>query len=622
MSSELSLAILMALLPCVSLGVVARTLVLDKDAYACGEPIEARWTGSANSNDTIAIIRRGWDAATAVRDGKVELWADAQAASGTVAFTTPLPPGAYAAYLLEAGGPHALTTGFPFRVSMDPGTKHLLDTRILVGPDQPGGALADPQVFRDNDTYYLTGTYSGEGGYIYATTDFETMEATWMEIDTKPWPYPYQHIWAFEIYRHSDGSYHGYAFDFDRKGLYHFLPDPDPDTRAFPVRRWKEKERLLNGDYDNRVVRDGDDLYMLSAKGDGAHISIYCQRMLDPGRMDTNDIPRKILSGHGDGLASELRNQAGLMKIHECPYIMKVSAPGGTKYVLSYTVGDYGIRDYKIGLAYSDVMIPPRGVEYTKATLPDALNVWGSGAGTDEVVYVTQSHKPSWPNYHADVFNRPGSGDLVEYKGDHYMVFHAAAPLQMEGMTGTRGYDPSRMAWIMPLTFDFRGAMPTWATPGLPARARPTPSLRTEKAIYAPHEEIVIHFDHAGQGPWDWVGLFEAGTANDAALVRRPVHGTPDAELDVWKWERTPYGFKGASANHSVDTVPIVILNWLSITSRKRRAAISPGISGFATGACTVPTRRQKGTTTPTARPLHLKCQAIFSVRALPSPSI
>ncbi len=513
----------------------AQTLTLDKAAYKTGEPIRAAWSGSAFPNDKIGLFRDG------AGKSPVDLWVYAKESFGAVAFTTPLPPGKYVAHLLEAGGSRTLTDGVPFSVSNDTDATGKIKNKPLTTTH-----LADPQVLKEGSTYYITGTYSGAGGNIYSTKDFENITTQWMEIDTSPWPHPYQHIWAFEIYKHTDGTWHGYAFDYGRGGLYHFLPDPDPATRTFPVLRWKEKELLLAGDYDNRVVHDGKDMYLFSAKGNSGNISIYAQRMLNPGAMDPNYMPRKIMSGASDALASELRNHAGAMKIHECPYIIKITAPGGTKYVLSYTVGDFGIRNYKTGFAYSNVMVPPPGKEYVKATMPDIKNVWGSGAGAKEVVYVTQSQKASWPNYHAAAFNRPGSGDIIQYQGDYYMIYHAAVPLQMDGMVGKRGYYPGRLAWIMPLTFDFTGSMDTWAKPGLLTTGAKEPSMRPNRTTYAPNEDIVIHFTNAAQGVLDWIGLYNSKADNKDRLDWRYPHGGTQTLPNVWAWERALYGFDGS----------------------------------------------------------------------------
>ena len=524
----------------------AQTLAVDKTSYSAGEAIEVTWSGSVSEEDRIGVFRDCFAPSDGVSNHAPDIWEHATQPVGGITLTTPLPTGSYVAHLMQGEGPNMLTEGVPFTVTHGADMKGGIGHKVLVGPDTPAGDLADPQVMQEGSTYYITGTYSGAGGYLYSTEDFQEVTATYMEIDTTPWPHPYQHIWAFEIYKHTDGTWHAYGFDFDRGGLYHFVPDPDPMTTKFPVLRWKEKELLLPGDYDNRIIRDGTDLYLLTAKGNEGHISIYCHRMLDPGTLDPDYTPHRIMSHNGDGLVSERRNAVGAMKIHECPFIIKVSAPGGEKYVMCYTVGDFGIRDYKIGVAYSDVLIPPPGTEYTKATKPDTQNVWGSGAGAEEVVYLTQTEKPSWPNYHATRFNRPGSGDIIEHDGNYFVIYHAAVPLQMEGMVGTRGYDPGRMTWIMPVAFDFTGSIDTWARPGFPAKDPEEPSIWPSRATYAPGEDIVIRFRNAGQSAWDWVGLFEDDAANEDHLARTNVHGGTEGVGDVWAWERTNYGFSGS----------------------------------------------------------------------------
>ncbi|MBM3497892.1 MAG: hypothetical protein FJX74_04395 [Armatimonadetes bacterium] len=538
MTAHAAMALLATLTPSL---LSAQRLALDKGVYRAGEPIRVVWSGLGSPDCRIAFY--GADAPPGQHPPA--LWTEAAAPFGGVTFTTPLPAGDYTAHLVRGEAMEVLTEGVPFAVRPGAPGAGGIGHRLLVGPGVPGGQLADPQVFQEGSTYYITGTYSGTGGYIYSTADFRQVAATWMEIDTTPWPYPYQHIWAFEIYKHTDGTWHAYAFDYDRAGMYHFVPDPDPLTARFPVTRWKEKELLLPGDYDNKIVRDGDELYLLTAKGNNGHISIYCHRMLDPGRLDPEYEPHKILSEHGEGLESERRNAVGAMKIHECPSIARIPAPGGTKYVLSYSVGDYAIRDYKIGFAYSDVLIPPRGTEYTKATMADTLNVWGTGAGADEVVYIAQAQKPSWPNYHARHFSNPGSGDIVEHEGAYYLVHHATVPMQMEGMVGTPGW-AGRLLWVTPIRFDFTGPIHTWARLGLPSPDPEQPVIYPSRTEYAPGEEIVLRYRNAGQSAWDWVGLFAVGAANATPLARTNVHGGDTGVGDVWAWERTAYGFGGS----------------------------------------------------------------------------
>jgi hypothetical protein len=280
--------------------------------------------------------------------------------------------------------------------------------------------------------------------------------------------------------------------------------------------------------------------------------------MLDPGTIDPGYTGHRVMSENGDGLVSELRNRMGAMKIHEGASPVQVTAGGITKWVMSYAVGDYALRRYKIGFGYADDLVPSGNAEYTKATKADTQNVWASGVSADEVLYVTQTEKPSWPNYHAAIFSKPGSGDIIEYNGSYYMIFHANSPMLTNDMDGNWLYDPGRLTWIAPLEFDFTGSMDTWATATLPSGTQ-SPSIWPSKTTYAQNEDIVIHFNNAGQGAWDWIRLYNNGAANTVSFDYKYVQGLSSTFLDdwagdVWTWETTTYGFSGAMTFNGIRT--------------------------------------------------------------------
>ena len=539
---------------------VTTSISLDKSVYYSGEEITITYSnGFGNSTDAVAYGYSIYSQA-----GPYSLSENVTGTDGQVTVGNVLAPGDYTAtYLYNGTGP--IGNKVEFKVVAGPPTGRDIETRVLIGPGVPGGALADPQVFKDGSTYYITGTYSffnqsNPAAYMYSTDDFQTINATIIKIETLPWPAGlwYQHIWAFEIYKHIDGTYHAYGYDYDRGAIYHFEPYPNPATTTFPVLHWKAKELLAYG-YDNKVVHDGTNMYLLAAIGDAGHIPTYCYRMLDPGTIDPGYTPHRIMSENGDWLTSELRNRVGAMKIHEGPSITQVTAGDTTRYVLSYTVGDYALRRYKIAFGYSDVMIPPAGTEYTKATKADTQNVWASGVNAQEVVYATQTEKPSAPNYHAGIYKAPGSGDIIEYNGSYYMIFHANSPILTDDMTGSWNWDPGRMTWITPLEFDFSRSMRNWGKVVLPTGTE-APVLTPSKATFDIGEEIVINFQNAGQGAWDRIGLFNDGAANTASFDLKYVQGLSPDFLndwggDVWTWEKVMYGFSGSMTFSGINTI-------------------------------------------------------------------
>ena len=56
----------------------------------------------------------------------------------------------------------------------------------------------------------------------------------------------------------------------------------------------------------------------------------------------------------------------------------------GSKYVMLYSVGDFVQYNYKLGAAYSDVLIPR---PHEKPKRYDSANVWKTPAPAHEVVY-------------------------------------------------------------------------------------------------------------------------------------------------------------------------------------------------------------------------------------------
>jgi hypothetical protein len=339
-----------------------------------------------------------------------------------------------------------------------------------------GRPLPDPYVFGDEGYYYITGT--APYGYCGTKLDPEVLQPFAIAIDFGDLGGPYQH-WGFKYYRHADGAYHAYAtvhFGGFVTAVAHLTPGAGAAWRpGAPITAWRV-DRLLVGDrhgerglaYDAEFLRDTDgQFYLLYNFSEARHsdVHIMAQRMLDPATPDPSFRPRRILSP--EGYRSEDRNP-GYIQIVEATNVARVQ---GT-HVLLYSVGDFmlheGRSNYKLGVAFSDTLIPPEGEAYAKALAPDRAGVWGpQDKGGQEVCYLLQSQHAAWRNYCAGQVIGPGLGNIVEADGQHWLVFHGYRP-------GEREDGPhERYAWKLPLRIEVRPGTPRceWIRPVLPGAA-------------------------------------------------------------------------------------------------------------------------------------------------------
>jgi len=241
-----------------------------------------------------------------------------------------------------------------------------------------------------------------------------------------------------------------------------------------PITQW-HIDKLLVGDpegksglaYDQNMVRDDDgQLYLLYNFAEARHhdVHIMAQRMLDPVTPDPSFAARKILSP--EGFRSEDRNP-DYIQIVEATNIAKVQ----DQYVLLYSVGDFALQDgtsnYKLGIAFSDTLVPSEGSTYRKIEIPDPGNIWGNeNMGGVEIGYLLQSEQPSWPNYSAEFVVGPGLGNILHLDGQYWLVFHGYRPDDHNVSANMR------YTWKMPLDIDVRGDRPMqeWIRPIWPGR--------------------------------------------------------------------------------------------------------------------------------------------------------
>lgn len=346
----------------------------------------------------------------------------------------------------------------------------------FIGPkDCPGvSSFADPYVFQQGDAWYITATYSkGDPMYMFSTTDFAEKERYTLNLDLnesylrnhfgRPKLKAY-HLWGFVPYKHTDNHWHAYGtinIGNYKTFVCHFRP---AKITNWPITDWQLDKVLVGSPtdttYESKIYSDARGMYLLyvDTLADGNN-HIMAQKMLDPDVLDTAFTPRAILSP--EGLASEYRNPPRGMQICEGQNISHVVTSNGSKYVMFYSVGDFAESNYKLGVAYSDVLIPPINQNYVKPKRFDSENSWGNSVADTEVIYLLQSQLTEWPNYCEILCSGPGLGNLVDYLNNYYIIFHA----RDAGQTGT---GQGRWVWICPATVDFSASMNSWVVPRLP----------------------------------------------------------------------------------------------------------------------------------------------------------
>ena len=349
-----------------------------------------------------------------------------------------------------------------------------IDLSRFIGPEDCPGAtgFADPYVFKEGEAWYITSTYSASAPmYMFSTTDFSGKKRHLLNVDLNE-GFLQNHfndaglvadaIWGLVPYRHTDNKWHAYGtvhVGGFRTFVCHFSP---VGNTAWPIADWRLDKVLVgspsNCAYESKVYSDADGMVLLYVDhlGDGNN-HVMAQRMLDPTHLDSSFAPQAILSP--EGLASEYRNPPAGMQICEGQNISRLATPEGSKYAMLYSVGDFAQYNYKLGVAYSDRLIPPAGQKYAKPKMRDPANAWQNSQPAHEVVYLLQTQVAGWPNYCRNPLKGPGLGNLVEYRGSYYVVFHSRDP--DPGLTGD-----GRWVWISPVTVDFGRAMHQWIVPG------------------------------------------------------------------------------------------------------------------------------------------------------------
>ena len=292
------------------------------------------------------------------------------------------------------------------------------------------GPLPDPHAVYIDGHWSIFGTGSQFFFYYGESLDPESMERVSYEVDFSSFGRRPQ-IWGLVPHQEPDGSWHAFAtlhIGGFRTVLAHLLPQGERAwTGESPIDRWVF-DRVIVGDikkgdwsyYETKYIRDGDDAYLVYVAHERGRNKIFARRMLDPATPDPAAEPVVLLEPQG--LRSEDRNNPGGLQLVEGQSIKRING----LWTLLYSVGDfnYPANNYKLGIAYSNTLIPEDGQTYHKVTRVDSGNIWGNGRDTEEVVYLMQSQKQDWPNDVSGFVRSPGLGSIISVGDTPMLLFH------------------------------------------------------------------------------------------------------------------------------------------------------------------------------------------------------
>ena len=261
----------------------------------------------------------------------------------------------------------------------------------------------DPQVFYDGSDWYIFGT--GTRPFFLQGREFGEgkMKKVFLDLDYEGFRLKIAQIWGFVVHRDSDGIYHAYGTL--HLGNYHtiiayFEPQPSETwEKGKPITKWKFKNVVV-GDpskqdwncYESKILQDKDKtLYLMYVERTGRDNFIYAQKLKSWGRIDAA-APRRLML-RSEGYRSEDRDKPGGMQIVEGGSIIEWKG----KYILLYSAGDFLLNNYKLGMAFSDTLIPAKGHMYHKVKIPDPKKVWGDKGSKEEIGYLFNRRSRNGP---------------------------------------------------------------------------------------------------------------------------------------------------------------------------------------------------------------------------------
>ena len=344
----------------------------------------------------------------------------------------------------------------------------------------------DPFVFNDGMDWYIYGSGHHPAFLEGHELGVGKMDRHHLHLDYSGFPYDVEQVWGFIVHRDPGGQYHAYC----TLNLGHYRTvvaafEPAAGERwepGKPVRHWRFRSVLVGNPekedwnyYESKILEDRDGtnylMYVGSLETDNA---IYAQRMKSWDKIDASSPPHVMLKP--TGYRSEDRDGPGSMQLVEGGSVFhwrgRVGGGPRDKYILLYSVGDYHYDNYKLGMAFCDSLIPPKGQTYQTVKLPDPKNIWGdsdyvserSGNHNSEIAYLLQSEQPDWPNYSANLVSGPGLGSIVPIADHRWLFFHGYKPDDTD-------HDPkNRFVFRLPLTIAITAGPPTmkWLHVDLP----------------------------------------------------------------------------------------------------------------------------------------------------------
>jgi len=364
----------------------------------------------------------------------------------------------------------------------------------------------DPHVFTDGSDWYIFGT--GAQPFLLHGKEFGEgkMKKVFLDLDYSAYPLNVAHMWGFTVHHHSDGSYHAYGTlhlgNFQTVIAYFEPQASEKWEKGKPITKWKLKSVLV-GDparqdwkyYESKILEDTDkSIYLMYVANTGRDNFIFAQKMKSWSEIDSS-VPRRLIL-KPEGYRSEDRNGPGSMQIVEGGSIFKWKG----KYILFYSVGDYLLNNYKLGMAFSDSLIPNQGQTYRTVKLPDPNRVWGASGHQDEVGYLLQSEKPHWPNYSADFVVGPGLGSIVIIDDKPWLFFHGYKPEDKERRP------ENRFVFRVPVTMAISRGMPSlkWLQLDLPDERILARKRQEERAKLVKAFGRLIKRNAVWEGTSDW----------------------------------------------------------------------------------------------------------------------
>jgi|GEM_PF-1962202 hypothetical protein len=288
----------------------------------------------------------------------------------------------------------------------------------------------DPYVCHDGSDWYIFGTGARPFFLQGRELGIGKMKKVFLNLDYAGFPFKVAQIWGFIVHQHVDGSSHAYGTL--HLGNFHTVLayfEPQASARwekGKPITAWKFKSIVLGNPsrqdwkyYESKILMDTNGtIYLMYVANTGRDNFIFAQKMKSWSEIDRAFPPRLLLKP--GGYRSEDRNGPHSMQLVEGGSIFNWNG----KYILLYSVGDYLRNNYKLGMAFSDSLIPARGQTYHKVKLPDPKRVWGASAHKEEIGYLLQSEKPQWPNYCGNLVVGPGLGSIVLVGNKPWLFFH------------------------------------------------------------------------------------------------------------------------------------------------------------------------------------------------------